>query len=124
MIVYARLVPAVTGEVSAVFTTDTSERTCTVVGCVALLFAKLGSAVEDETLAVLDISAVRDGFTPRTSCTLALPPFAIVPRFHATTPPDIVPPPVADTNEVPAGIGSLITTPLAPFGPRLVTESV
>jgi hypothetical protein len=64
--VYERLVPAVTGSVSAVLTTDTSARTWTVVASVALLFAALGSAVEEDTVAVLDRSAVRDGFTATT----------------------------------------------------------
>src|SRR5512137_1566055 len=34
------------------------------------------------------------------------------PRFQVTTPPESVPPPVADTNVVFAGTVSVITTPL------------
>jgi hypothetical protein len=49
---------------------------------------------------------------------------ASVPTFQVTTPAERVPPPVAETNEVPAGSGSLMTTPVAAVGPALVTDRV
>ena len=36
----------------------------------------------------------------------------IVPMFQVTTPPDSVPPPVAETKAVPDGTVSVMTTPL------------
>ena len=52
-------------------------------------------------------------FTDTTSCTEAEAPAARAPMFQVTTPAASVPPPVADTNAVFAGIVSLITTAVA-----------
>src|SRR5207249_1828332 len=51
--------------------------------------------------------------TCTTSCTEPDPPTARAPMFQVTTPAASVPPPVADTNDVLAGIVSVTTTPLA-----------
>src|SRR5437773_8659 len=51
--------------------------------------------------------------TCTTSCTEPDPPTATAPMFQVTTPAASVPPPVADTNDVFAGIVSVTTTPLA-----------
>src|SRR5215470_14249701 len=48
-----------------------------------------------------------------TSCTELEAPAARPPMFQVTTPAASVPPPVADTNDVFAGIVSAITTPVA-----------
>src|SRR6266508_495824 len=54
-------------------------------------------------------------FTRTTSCTDPETPTPTAPTFQVTTPPDGVPPPVADTNIVFAGSGSWMTTPVALF---------
>src|SRR5438094_686010 len=51
--------------------------------------------------------------TATTSCTLADAPAARAPMFQVTTPAASVPPPVADTKLVFAGMVSVITTPVA-----------
>ena len=43
------------------------------------------------------------------------------PTDQVTTPAESTPPPVADTNVVPAGIGSVTVTPVASEGPALPT---
>src|SRR3989442_5455216 len=62
-------------------------------------------------------------FPLTTSCTEPVPPAARVPRFQVTTPPDSVPPAVADTNDVLAGSVSRTTTPVASAVPLLVYVS-
>ena len=86
--------------------------------------AGLGSLVSVETVAVFERSAVRAGSTCTVTVTVAEPPFVIVPRFHETTPRNSVPPPVAETNDAPAGIGSETPTLVAPEGPALLTVIV
>src|SRR2546428_7927100 len=49
---------------------------------------------------------------------------AALPIFQVTVPPDSLPPPSADTNEIPAGTGSVNVTPVAPDGPLIVTTIV
>src|SRR5258706_384033 len=51
--------------------------------------------------------------TATTSCTDADAPAASAPMFQVTTPAASVPPPVADTNAVLAGMASVIRTPVA-----------
>ena len=51
--------------------------------------------------------------TCTTSCTVPDDPAFNAPRFQVTTPAARVPPPVADTNVVLAGIVSVIATPEA-----------
>ena len=55
---------------------------------------------------------------------VVLAPFASAPTLQVATPPDSVPPPSADTNDVPAGIGSVTTTPVESEGPSFATTSV
>src|SRR3989442_9341141 len=62
--------------------------------------------------------------TSTASCTEPEPPTATAPTFQVTTPAASVPPAVADTNEVFAGIVSVITTPLAAAGPAFEYDSV
>src|SRR5436309_3545369 len=51
--------------------------------------------------------------TATTNCTLGEEPAARAPMFQVTTPAAGVPPPVADTKLVFAGMVSVITTPVA-----------
>src|SRR5437867_122511 len=62
--------------------------------------------------------------TCTTSCTEPDPPTATAPMFQVTTPAASVPPPVADTHHVFAGIVSVITTPLALALPVFEYDSV
>src|SRR2546422_27773 len=59
-----------------------------------------------------------------TSCTLPDVPAFSAPMFQVTTPAASVPPPVADTNEVFAGMVSAITTPVALALPLFEYDSV
>ena len=72
-----------------------------------------------ETVAVLERSAVRAGFTWTVTWTVVLAPEVRPPRFQVTVPPDSTPPASAETNEVPAGTGSETVTPVAAGGPSL-----
>src|SRR2546426_8648905 len=62
---------------------------------------------------VMTVPFARGEATCTTSCTEPDPPTATAPMFQVTTPAASVPPPVADTNDVLAGIVSVTTTPLA-----------
>src|SRR5256885_14693392 len=62
--------------------------------------------------------------TCTTSCTEPDPPTARAPMFQVTTPAASVPPPVADTNDVVAGIVSVTTTPRAAPVPVFEEDSV
>src|SRR5258706_431721 len=62
--------------------------------------------------------------TATTSWTELLPPAARAPMFQVTTPAASVPPPVALTNDVFAGIVSAITTPVAFWLPVFEYEIV
>src|SRR5438093_884868 len=62
---------------------------------------------------VITLPFARGAATCTTSCTEPDPPTARAPMFQVTTPAASVPPPVADTNDVLAGIVSVTTTPLA-----------
>ena len=78
----------------------------------------------DVTLAVFDSAAVRDAATATVTVTDVEAPEAKVPRFQVTVPPDSVPPPVAETNDVPAGTTSVRVTPVAEEGPAFATSRV
>ena len=91
-------------------TIETSAEVLTAVAAVAELLPLLGSVVEELTLAVLEIPVVRLEATLTTNVSELDAPFAISPRFQVTVPADSVPPPDAETNEVPAGSGSAKTT--------------
>src|SRR5438876_70411 len=59
-----------------------------------------------------------------TSCSDPDAPALTAPMFQVTTPEDSVPPPVADTKDVPAGSGSRRTTPVALLVPVFWYASV
>src|SRR5947209_4141355 len=96
----------------------------TVVSSVAVLSEVSGSNTPEVVLAVLELFVVREESTFTTRVTDLLAPLVIVVRFHPTTPAVRVPPPVAETKLVPAGIASDRLTPVASDGPLFVTVSV
>jgi len=108
--------------------TEESNQGLTVVVAEALLFAEFESGVEDSTVAVL-VSELLGGATTLTPIvTVAVAEDAIVPIMTRTVPfvpavgPRHVPTEVTqEPNVVPLGRGSLISTFVAEFGPRLVT---
>src|SRR2546430_179026 len=91
---------------------------------VAVLSEVSGSNTPEVVLAVLEMFVVREESTFTTRVTDLLAPLVIVVRFHPTTPAVRVPPPVAETKLVPAGIASDRLTPVASDGPLFVTVSV
>jgi hypothetical protein len=95
----------------------------TVVVAVAELLPGTGSAVEDDTVAVL-LNGPADAVT--TIVTVALAPLASEPRAHVTVAVPEHDPTDADddTNVTPAGSGSLTATAAAAFGPALCTDNV
>src|SRR5215217_583138 len=127
------LPPADTGSAWSSFVTDRSACGEMSVAAVALLFAVFGSAVADETVAVLKIVVVGavSSLTFTTIVKVAEAPAAGDPIVAVTVP---VPPAggvvsvnvgplswVADTNVVLAGTSSSISTDEAGSGPLLVT---
>src|ERR687888_132839 len=117
------LLPASTGSGESDLVTDRSAEVLTFVVSVAELLPGVGSETFEVTLTVLVMSAVREESTLTTKVTCAEPPEAIVPRDQVTVPAVFVPPPVAETKLVPAGIGSDRLTPVASDGPALFTVS-
>src|SRR5438105_428038 len=103
---------------------DRSAAVLTVVPSVAELLAASGSVVELDTVAVLDRSAVREGSTCTVRVTDVDPEAAMVPSDQVTVPAENVPPPVAETNELPVGVGSVIVTACASDGPPFATDRV
>src|SRR3954466_1066470 len=118
------LSPAATGSTASVFVIETSAEAVTAVPSVEASFPFEGSVVVVETVAVFDSGSVRAGWTVTTSVRVAVALEAIAPTDQVTVPAASDPPPEADTNDVPAGIGSLIWTLWAVEGPLFVTVSV
>src|SRR5213593_2690570 len=88
-----------------------------------LLFVVSGSAVVASARATLTSVPVAGTVTVTVRLTLAA--FARVPTTgHVTTPPDSLPPWLAETNVTPAGRVSRTTTLAAEDGPLLVTAMV
>src|SRR2546426_222685 len=116
--------PAGTGTGEAVLGSGRFAEVFTVVSSVAVLSEVSGSNTPEVVLAVLEMFVVREESTLTTRVTDLLAPDVIVVRFHPTTPAVSVPPPVAETKLVPAGIASDRLTPVASDGPLFVTVSV
>ncbi len=86
-----------------------------------------GSAVPLVTLAVLVIDGAAAEVGVTTMVTVLLAPLANVPRLHVTVPLPFVQvglPGVTDTKFTPTGNASVMVTPVAVFGPLLVTVMV
>src|SRR5438874_504566 len=93
----------------------------TVVSSVAVLSEVSGSNTPEVVLAVLELLVVREESTLTTRVTDLLAALVIVVRFHPTTPAVRVPPPVAETKLVPAGMATDRLTPFASDGPLFLT---
>src|SRR2546430_57888 len=83
-----------------------------------------GSNTPEVVLAVLEMFVVREESTFTTSGSELFATLVTVVWFHPTTPAERVPPPVAETKLVPAGIAWDRLTPVASAGPLFVTVSV
>ncbi len=124
-IVYVSSWPEETGSGESDFVMERSATGSTVVVALALLFAGVGSATPDETLALFVIEPALCGVT--LIWTLALAPFATVPNEQVTVPDACEHEPwdgVAELNVTPPGSVSLRVTPVALEGPELPTPSV
>src|SRR5438309_743762 len=95
----------------------------TEVSSVAVLSEVSGSNTPEVVLAVLRSEEHRSKLQSqfRVVCWLVL--VVIVVRFHPTTPAVRVPPPVAETKLVPAGIASDRLTPVSSDFPLFVTRT-
>src|SRR3989442_1782245 len=100
------LLPASTGSGESDLVSARLAEVLTVVSSVAVLSEVSGSNTPEVVLAVLEMLVVREESTFTTRVTDLLAPAVIVVRFHPTTPAVSVPPPVAETKLVPAGIAS------------------
>src|SRR5205814_1286935 len=96
----------------------------TVVSSVAVLSEVSGSNTPEVVLAVERKSTRLNYSHLSTTYTVFCAQHMIVVRFHPTTPAVRVPPPVAETKLVPAGIASASLTPVASDGPLFVILSV
>src|SRR5438270_1558567 len=117
------LLPASTGSGESDLVSARLAAVLTVVSSVAVLSEVSGSNTPEVVLAVLEMFVVREESTFTTRVTDLLAPLVIVVRFHPTTPAVRVPPPVAETKLVPAGIASDRLTPVASDGPLLDRKS-
>jgi hypothetical protein len=110
---------------SGIVSMPTTVRSCplrTNVPSEVLLFADVGSAVSDDTDAVLVMAPAAPILTSVTMVTVAVPPLARLPTLHVTTPaecPQIPESDDAETNVTAAGRLSVATTFVAVDGPLL-----
>src|SRR5205807_233062 len=107
------LLPASTGSGESDLVSARLAEVLTVVSSVAVLSEVSGAYTPEVVLAVLEMFVVREESTFTTRVTDLLAPLVIVVRFHPTTPAVRVPPPVAETKLVPAGISLDRLTPVA-----------
>src|SRR5438093_222722 len=118
------LLPALTGSGASVFDRVKTGEDETVV----VMAAPAAGVVSLESMLnaplVMTVPFASGEVTCTTSCTEPDPPTARAPMFQVTTPAASVPPPVADTNEVFAGMVSAITTPVALALPVFEYDSV
>src|SRR5947208_2617742 len=114
------LLPASTGSGESDLVSARLAEVLTVVSSVAVLSEGSESNTHEVVLAVLEMFVVREESTFTTRVTDLLAPLVIVVRFHPTTPAVRVPPPVAETKLVPAGIASDSLTPVALYSLSLL----
>src|SRR6478672_3796319 len=103
---------------------ERSARVATAVPSMAEWSPRVGSVVVEDTVAVLDRAAVRDGSTFTTRLSVTVAPGFMSPRVQFTVPAVFVPPLSAETKLVPAGTGSATVTLRATDGPEFVTVMV
>src|SRR5208282_5015472 len=119
LIVYVRLLVALTNA-GPLLPIPTSATAVTVVMTGTLvLFVRLGSPVGELAVAMLVSDPLAGAVT--VTVTLLIWPLVNVPRLQLTTPPLLIPLPLAPTKLTLAGNASVTTTPLALEGPKLVT---
>src|SRR5262249_49903475 len=87
----------------------------------ALLFDPTGSLVAEETVAVLVMFPLNTGPVEKVEVMVADCPEFRVPRLQGYA---VVHAPLFETNDIDAGVGSLITTLVAADGPLFVTVTV
>src|SRR5438552_3708542 len=118
------LLPASTGSGESDLVSARLAEVLTVVSSVAVLSEVSGSNTPEVVLAVLEMLVVREESTLTTRVTDLLAPLVRSDECRAGTAAVRVPPPVAETKLVPAGIASDRLTPVASDGPLFVTVSV
>src|SRR5437660_522063 len=118
------LLPASTGSGESDLVSARLAEVLTVVVAVAELFVRSGSKVVEDAERSEERRVGREGTTWTTRVTDVLAPAVIVVRFDPTTAAVSVPPPVAETKLVPAGIASDRLTSAASDGPLFVPVSV
>src|SRR6266850_181228 len=107
------LLPALTGSGASVLLMFMTGADDTVVVIAAPLVGAVCALSMLKVPLVMTVPLARGLATATTSCTLLDTPALRLPMFQVTTPAASVPPPVADTNAVFAGMVSVITTPVA-----------
>ena len=118
------MLPAATGSGASVLVRVKrgSERT------VVVIAAPVTGAVSAQSMAyvplVIVVLLAIGVLIDTTICTEPEPAAARPPRVQVTTPPDCVPPAVADTKVVLAGTVSVMITPVAPAVPVFEYDSV
>src|SRR5438552_1454356 len=100
------LVPASTGSGESDLVSARLAEVLTVVRSVEVVYEVSWSLASKGVLSRFEMFVVREESTFTTRVTDLLAPLVIVVRFHPTTPALRVPPPVAETKLVPAGIAS------------------
>src|SRR5262245_45580115 len=114
------LLPAATGSEASFFEIDNTGADDTVVAIAAPAVGAVWAESIEYVPLVISVPFASGLATWTTSCTDAEAPAARLPMFQVTTPAASVPPAVAETNEVFAGIVSVITTPVAFMFPVLL----
>jgi hypothetical protein len=107
------LLPAFTGSGASVFEIVSTGADDTVVVIAAPFVGAVSLLSTLYVLLVINVPFASGLATCTTSCTEPDDPAFTAPMFQVTTPAASVPPPVADTKLVFAGIVSVITTPVA-----------
>src|SRR5712691_3206652 len=107
------LLPAATGSGASVLEMLSTGAEVTVVVSAAPFTGAASFDVSVYDALVITVPFASGRLTLTTSCTDPEVPALSAPMFQVTTPPASVPPPVAETNVVFAGMVSAITTPVA-----------
>jgi hypothetical protein len=125
-IVYVTGSPGVAGDGLADFRTATSALVATVTGTEPVLFPGFGSVMFDATDAVFVSTLLTAALAGSATSivTVAEPPEMMVPREQLIVAAAIVQLGGRSAGVIPAGSGSVMTTPVASDGPAFVTVKV
>src|SRR5712692_2684667 len=107
------LLPAVTGSGESVLETARTGAEVTVTAASGPVWASDSLLTMVQPVLVTTVPFASGAFTLTTSCAEPETPAFTAPMFQVTTPPDSVPPAVAETKAVFDGIGSRRRTPVA-----------